>query len=156
VKYFEGLGQFADFLEERAALHDEAIHVAAGASALTIFRKAQSIFGDASKLEELAPATQDERTRLGYSANEPLLRDGSLLKDRLEHGHEGMFAGVGSEEPVMAYHEYGYLNARTGNAVPPRPVLRIAMEESGPSVLAILEAVLGRSLSGSALTTLAE
>jgi phage gpG-like protein len=145
-RYFEGLREFSEFLERGAALHEELIDAAVGLSAEILYKKAYADFGDSTKLADLAPATQDEREALGYARNEPLLRDGTLLRDSLESGHDGNLAGIGSAEPILAYHEYGYVNARTGSPVPPRPVLKIAMQESEEEIAAVLEDTIGATL----------
>lgn len=149
-RYFAGLERFASFCLESAELQSTMLKATAGLSSVVMQRKAKSIFGDPSRLASLAQATQDERVRLGYAANEPLLRDGELLRDSVEAaaeaGVEEAVAGIGSKEPVMSYHEYGYVNARTGNPVPPRPVFKIAMVEAAPEIAEILQRAIRVSL----------
>jgi len=138
-RFFDGLESFMDFLEERALLHEEVIDLIAEGSSHVLYDKAFKIYGDDTKLAPLAQATQDDRAQRGYDPNLPLYRDGELLRDHLERGNEGNLAGIGSEEPVQADHEYGYINAKTGGPVPPRPVMHQAMVESAPDIEAILE-----------------
>lgn len=142
MKMLHGLAELAFALDEAAILEVEARHVVAGMAAHVLRERVLDDFGDASKLAPLAQATQDDRAAKGYTPNDPLLRDGSLLRDSTEIMHEGATGGVGSSEPVQRDHEYGYVNARTGNPVPPRPVYKIAMQESQAKILAIVEASL--------------
>ncbi len=153
-RVFDGLEMFADFLEENAAIHTEVIDLLAEGSSHVLHDKAFKIYGDDSKLADLAPSTQAERERLGYDPNLPLYRDGELLRAHLERGSEGNLAGIGSAEPVQAYHEFGYINARTGNAVPPRPVMHEAMIESAPDIEALLHQAMGVMLGLSPRLTL--
>lgn len=139
TRFFGSLESFARFLAERAAeMPLGMVEVTAG-SANVLERRAKAIFGDNTKLADLAESTQDERVRLGYAANEPLKRDGTLLRDTVEKFSDLEVAGIGSYEEIQAFHEFGYLNWRTGNPVPPRPVFRIALEESLPEIAALVE-----------------
>lgn len=145
-RFFDGLGKLAAFFEENAAIETTIVETMAAMSSHVLHDKAFHIYGDDTKLAPLAQATQDERSQRGYDPNLPLYRDGALLRDHLERGNEGPLAGIGSEEPVQAYHEFGYVNARTGEAVPARPVIHQAMVESAPDIEAILERGLGMML----------
>lgn len=140
-RHFRGLEQFAKFLERQAVESVAATEAAAVAVTDVLYENAHKTFGDVSKLESLAPATQEERARLGYSENEPLLRDGSLLRDNVEKEHGPVTGGIGSAEMVQLYHELGYVNARTGTSVPPRPVFKIALDESEPVVLELQQEI---------------
>jgi HK97 gp10 family phage protein len=55
---------------------------------------------------ELAEATQEERARLGFTPNDPLLRSGKL-RDSIEHEQQGLEAVVGSKLDIAAYQEFG-------------------------------------------------
>ena len=136
----EGLEHFAGFLEKRASAFELPFFAATEAISFALEEKVLEVFGDNTKLADLAPATQAEREALGYEANEPLFRDGALLKDHIEREAQGLVAGVGSAEPVQLYHEMGYINARTGNPVPPRPVFEIGLKDSEVAVTEILGA----------------
>src|SRR5215469_10800568 len=57
---------------------------------------------------QLAWLTQVDRVRLGYSENEPLLREGDL-RDSISHeviAHESA-VDIGSESEIAAYQELG-------------------------------------------------
>ena len=73
---------------------------------------------------ELAAATQEERVRLGFSRNKPLLRTGDL-RDSISHvvGYEGkeLVGYVGSPLKIALYQEMG-----TGR-IPPRPFLSASL-----------------------------
>lgn len=155
-KHFGSLEQFARFIENIALKQQGVATIAADVAAHALHKNALKIYGDSTKLAPLAQATQDDRVAKGYSPNDPLLRTGELLKDSLEMGHEGPVAGIGSAEPVHMYHEYGYVNARTGRAVPPRPVFREAMVESAPEIGEILQQVVGASLGFGLFPTVKE
>lgn len=113
----------ADHFAELAATGDIKVALAAHICAENTRRRAHDIFGDPQKLQTLADATQTERERLGYPANEPLVRTGEL-RDSLKVKAEGPVAVVGSELEMMAWHEFGI--SRT----PSRPVLGIATAET--------------------------
>jgi hypothetical protein len=79
---------------------------------------------------QLAESTQDERVAKGYSANDPLLREGDL-RDSIEHQVEATFEGaegtLGSSSMVALYQELG-----TSRNLPPRPFLSEALMRSAP------------------------
>lgn len=145
-RVFEGLTSFADFLDERVEEIPVIIDLTAGLASTIVYRKVYDVVGDDTKLAELAEATQDERERLGFDRNLPLYRDGKLLRDSIERGHEGFMAGVGSERPEFAYQEFGFVNARTGKPVPPRPSFKIGLTEAAPEIEELLNEQLGVAL----------
>lgn len=139
MRVLENLLQLADIFEELAVAMVPAVSVGKDAAAKVIKAKVDEIYGNATKLATLSDYTQVDRASQGFSQNEPLLRDGELLKDsvRIEDiGPEG--ADIGSDEPVHLYHELGYMNMRTGNPVPARPVFHIAAAESEELVATIM------------------
>ena len=73
---------------------------------------------------QLAAATQEERRRLGFDANKPLLRTGEL-RDSLSHsvGYEGteLVGYVGSTSKIALYQEMGT------SRIPPRPFLSASL-----------------------------
>lgn len=115
-------------------------------SAPVLERNVKKTIGDKSKLAALSQFTQDDRTAMGYSPDEPLLRDASLLRDHIESAHSATEAGVGSNEPVQLYSELGFLNSRTGTSVEPRPALKIGVLDSEAEVVAIFETAIGLAL----------
>lgn len=147
-RVFEDLEQFTEFLEASVAIHKEAIAAVAMGSAALMHERATKTFGDTSKLAPLAQATQDERTSLGFTPDKPLLRDGSLLRDSVEKAYTPTMAAIGSDEPIMLYSEYGFVNARTGTSVPPRPVFKITAIESIPAIEEMLEEAIELTLGG--------
>ena len=64
----------------------------------------------------LADSTEAEKARLGYPADAPLLRDGTL-RDSISHEVQALEARIGSTSDIMVYQEFGT------NKIPPRPVL---------------------------------
>jgi HK97 gp10 family phage protein len=77
---------------------------------------------------ELAQSTQDERERLGYPADEPLLRDGSL-RDSISHEVHDLEAVIGSTSDIAEYHEFGT------SKMPPRPFIGPAAERNHDVIL---------------------
>jgi hypothetical protein len=144
-RVFGSMGQFAHFLEGLALTAELPVIEAARATSHVLYEHVYKNFGDVSKLQPLAQSTMDERTALGFSADEPLLRDGKLLRASVERFHELLIAAVGSSEPIMRYHEDGY-TTQHGAVVPARPVFEIAMNEMGPEIEAILEIAAGAIL----------
>ena len=145
---FKTVAEFATFLGRRAGEHKIPLELAAREASIILERRVKKIYGDNTKLAHLAPATVQERIDLGYSPDDPLLRTGELLRDKVERFHSGMTAAVGTHEIINAYHEFGYVNARTGTSVPPRPVFKIALEEMEEDVEILLQAAAGRLLEG--------
>jgi phage gpG-like protein len=145
TRTFSSLAQFSRFLDDRVAMIVPSGKLAIGAAADILLRRTKAEFGDRA-LADLADATQKDRVAKGFSPDEPLLRDGSLLRDSVESEVGEDFAAVGTAEKVMYYHEFGYINARTGNAVPARPVFRIALDESAAPIQKITEALVGEQL----------
>lgn len=145
TRTFGSLASFAHFFEERTAAVVPVGKLVIAESARMLYEKTRRTYGS-HKLADLAQATQADRVAQGYTPNDPLLRDGSLLRDSLEFEVGEDFAAVGSSEPIAAYHEYGYINARTGTSVPARPVFMLALESVMPKVVEMIEANLGRTL----------
>lgn len=87
----------------------------------------QGAIGPYPEWASLADSTEQEKTRLGYPANAPLLRTGDL-RESIVHEVGEWEATVGSTDPVMTYHEFGT------DKMPPRPVI-------GPALYRNLDAV---------------
>lgn len=155
IRFFEGLESFGRFLGESAErserVHKEAVKLAAE----VLYVRSRSIFGDSAKLASLADATQADRVKKGYSANDPLLRNGKLLRDSVSKDVDDDSAFVGSDEPIMAYHEFGYFNVRAGKMVPPRPVFGITLSESAKDLEAITADAIGVTLGNPSALALA-
>lgn len=139
MREIHGLGELARIFEKAAAVHEVAMGALAQGSAGVMHEKAIHIVGDSSKLRDLEQSTQDDRVARGYSANDPLYRDGRLIRDKIEQAHAHDLAGIGSSEPVMAAHEFGFYNVRAKKFVAPRPVFTIAMTESAPEIENMIE-----------------
>ena len=76
--------------------------------------------GPFPRWQQLAPATQEERARLGYAPNDPLYRDGTLARS-IEFTIQGSTGHIGSDLDIAVYQEVG-----TGR-IPPRPFLGPAL-----------------------------
>ncbi len=76
----------------------------------------QAAVGPFPRWQQLAPSTQEERARLGFTPNDPLKRTGELARS-IEITIQGHTGYVGTNDPVAPYQEYG--TAR----IPPRPFL---------------------------------
>lgn len=74
----------------------------------------------------LAERTVEERLRLGFTPDDPLLRSGEL-RDSVTISQDGETTVVGSANSVMLWQETG-----TDRGIPPRPVLGPAAFESRP------------------------
>jgi len=72
---------------------------------------------------ELADSTKKERSRLGFTENDPLLRTGEL-RDSISHETDGhLTAIIGSTSDIAVYQELGT------DKIPPRPFLGSAAYE---------------------------
>jgi hypothetical protein len=98
----------------------------------------------------LAQSTQDERERLGYTPDDPLLRSGKE-RDAISHEVSGTEAVIGSDSDVMVYQELGT------PTIPPRAVLGPAAIRNKPLIEKTLGAAVAKGLlygSGVTLTAL--
>lgn len=138
---FTGLDQFAEYigrtmvrqLADWHALNDAAALVRERAiSKLGTFQPAAGPFP--AWRRPLAAWTQEERVELGFTPNDPLLRDGSHIRDTISYevDHVRGRATIGSTSNEALWNELG--TAR----VPPRPFLGAALYESQNEVLAII------------------
>lgn len=146
TRHFHSLAQFAHFLEARAAEVVPVGKLAMGAAVDILERETKKEFGDQIGLAELAQSTQDERTAKGYTPNDPLLRDGKLLRDSVEREVTDEYIGVGTSEPIAAYHEFGYFNKRAQRVVPPRPVFKIGLINAAAPIAKIVENIVAATL----------
>lgn len=150
MKNFSSFGEFAIHLAAR----EIEMHVKLGEGlervAAKIEKTAQAEFGTYQPevgpfqaWPALAPETQDERARLGYSADEPLLREGDL-RDSIEHETDRgeLVAVIGSTSDVMLYQELGT------KFIPPRPVLGPAAIRNEKAIHRVLGAALVEGLVG--------
>lgn len=84
---------------------------------------------------QLAQSTQDQRTHLGYTPNDPGLRSGAM-RDSIEHTvFQGIYrddAEIGSNDDNLVYFELGT------SKQPPRSVLAGAAHEKEAEVRALL------------------
>lgn len=123
TKHFNSLGEMAIELIEVAAAEYLALEHGLDAVLGKIRRDAQAEIGKYQgsvgpfpAWEPLADSTQDERVRLGFTADDPLLRTGEL-QESIEKERQGLEGVVGSKSDVMVFHEFGT------SKMPPRPVL---------------------------------
>jgi len=105
------------------------------------FGKYQGAIGGYAKWEELAEATKDDRTRKGYTPDDPLLRSGGL-RDSISHETRALEAVIGSDSDLMVFHELGTKN------MPPRAVL-------GPALLRKEDEVVKKLVDYTAVAMLA-
>src|ERR1700744_3802985 len=99
TRVFAGLNAFADFLEERPLVIIPTGALVVAQTAKILERYVRAGYGSHS-LADLAQATQDDRVAKGYSPNDPLLRDGSLLRDSTQSEVGPDFAAVHTDEPI--------------------------------------------------------
>ncbi len=95
---------------------------AAGITAPLLKLNIQDIMGT-SALLDLAPSTQEERVRLGYTPNDPLVRSGGL-RDSIQSAAVGPVAMAGSDDPIAEWQELGTAT------IPPRPAMAMGLQET--------------------------
>lgn len=147
------LTQFAGMLEKMAV--PVAAVAALDAAARSIESQAKSEIGTYQRddmgpfapWEELKQATQQERERLGFTPNDPLLRTGDL-RDSLSHETHGLEAVVGSTSQVMVWQELGT------ETIPPRSVLGLAAQRREREVVKLIGAAVVSELLGERVTRL--
>jgi phage gpG-like protein len=91
----------------------------------------QSAFSPFAAWPELAQATKDQRVSLGYSENDPLLREGDL-RDSIDHLSAHTIGVVGSAEDVAVYQELGTAK------IPPRSFLGLAAHLKAHDIASLL------------------
>ncbi|HEX7854436.1 MAG TPA: HK97-gp10 family putative phage morphogenesis protein [Sphingobium sp.] len=88
----------------------------------------QPATGSFAAWEELAESTQEERARLGYTPDDPLLREGDL-RDSISHEVADLVAVIGSTSEIAEHHEFGT------SKMPPRPFLGPAVERNKKAII---------------------
>lgn len=150
VKEFS-LASFSTHLAEMAVNTILSLNVGLHAAANVIEKDAKEKIGhyqdDSGPFpawEPLADSTEEEKDRLGYPLNAPLLREGDL-RDSIQHEVHMLEAIVGSKSPIAAYQEFGT------DRIPPRPFIGPAAFENKEKIEGLLGAatVRGLSLGGS-------
>lgn len=124
------------------------VREALAASAVLVREQSKSEFGTYQTglggfpdWAELAPSTKAERVELGFTENDPLLRTGKL-RDSITAMLSDWDAYVGSESPIMPYHEFGT------SKIPPRPVLGIALSTCWPQIQKMMGAAVETGILG--------
>lgn len=146
VREFESVTEFVLHLAAaEVAVHKAAQHALDRAAAV-IEKDAkdqigtyQQQVGPFNAWPELAESTQKERERLGFTPNDPLLRNGAL-RDSISRQVQGDEAAVGSTSDVMVYQELGT------PSIPPRPVLGPAAFKNKDKIEQILGAAVVHAL----------
>lgn len=114
---FVSLDAFVAHLEQ-LRIRERAADIAGRRAVVeTISHLARERLGKPSFFTPLAKSTMAERSRLGYAANQPLIRTGAL-RESISWAHlDSRESGVGSSSPYAVYHELG-------GKVPGRPPQR--------------------------------
>lgn len=84
--------------------------------------------------DSLTDETIAGRVREGYSANEPLLRSGSL-RGSIDYRVTPPEVQIGSDDPVAEYQEFGTANTDGSEHIPPRSFLGGAAFEKAPALV---------------------
>lgn len=149
MKEFHSLGHFAAHLVLLDAKVALAAHHGLKRVAVAIEKTAKSEFGhyqpavgEFSAWAPLAESTVKDRTAKGFAPDDPLLRDGKLLRDSITNQVEGMEAIVGSNEDVMVWQELGT------EKLPPRAVLGPAAIRNRDLIGRVLGVAVGRAIAG--------
>lgn len=138
MKEFSSLGEFGLHLltlqlTEELALHKGLKRVAdlVEATAKEEIGTYQPSVGPFGAWEKLTDSTEDEKSRLGYPLEAPLLRTGKT-RDSISNIVDGLEAVIGSEEDILLWQELGT------STIPPRPVLGPAVVQNKKKIERIL------------------
>ena len=101
----------------------------------------QGAAGSLPAWARLAEATQEERSRLGYTPDDPGLRSGAM-RDSIQQSVQHPVAVVGSNDPNLVYFEHGT------SKQPARPVLGSAAFRKGEEAANAIGAAVERALAG--------
>lgn len=122
-KTFSSFSDLANHILNNLPNEAIALHYGLHEACQVIEKKARDKFGVYQKemgpferWQELAESTKDERERLGYTPDEPLLRSGEL-RDSIGYEVHLLEGIVGSTSDIMVYQELGTEH------IPPRAVL---------------------------------
>lgn len=148
MKEFKSFGAFADHLVRVAAESAEVKKHILDSSAEEIQKTAKGMIGEYQggvgpypAWEELADSTKAERSRLGYSENDPGYRSGEMQRSVQRHV-EGDEAAVGSNDQDLVWFDIGT------SRQPPRPVMGPAAIHSKPRVQKIIGLTMYAWLAG--------
>ncbi len=148
MKEFDSLASFASHLLAIEASEALALHHGLKEVAQAIEKTAkeeighyQPAVGPFPAWAELADSTKADRTRQGFSENDPLLRTGEL-RDSISNTVGGLEAVVGSNSDVMVWQELGT------KTIPPRAVLGPAAIQNEDKIKEILGKAAARGLLG--------
>ena len=138
MREFSSLSAFTEHLASLEVEVRPAQHKALG-TALVILEKDmreqighyQGQAGPHPAWAPLAESTEEEKARLGYPTDAPLLRSGDL-HDSFTHEQQGDEGIVGSTDPKMVYHEAGT------SRMPPRPVVAPALFKNRKKIESLL------------------
>jgi phage gpG-like protein len=142
-RVFAGMAQFAAFMARSRAVEFAADTAGRAAAAQFIMERVRERIGHEDLLPPpLAPSTQEERERLGYSSDETLLREGDLQESYLWDHETPIIARhtvVGSADPKALYHEFGVEDAGRNHAtvIPARAPLASTMTDHDPAAFEI-------------------
>jgi hypothetical protein len=143
------LDDFAHFFAQEIAGHrvKEAKEVALETVAKMIEAEAKRSIGTyLFDWPQLAEATQADRERKGFPANEPLLRTGAL-RDSISHQiiEPGKLAEVGSTSEIAVYQEMGT------EAIPPRPFLLPSVLYLEKPIKKVVGEIIGSAIAGASI-----
>jgi flagellar hook-length control protein FliK len=131
MKTFPDLGSFARHLGALSSPIRRAETAGLEAAAVMVETEAKSLIGayqDAAgpfaAWAELADATKAERSRLGFTENDPGLRSGQM-RDSIGHVVRGRQGAAGSNDDHLLWFEFGT------SRQPPRSVLGLAAVHKG-------------------------
>lgn len=128
MKQFDSLGAFAAHLVTAATAEVLALHKGLKAACVEVEKTAkgeigtyQTAIGPFPAWAPLADSTEDQKARMGYPADSPLLASGDMQASYTNEV-QGLEGVIGTNDEKALYDETGTTN------MPPRPVL-------GPAVL---------------------
>lgn len=98
---------------------------------------------------ELSDRTQEERERLGFSPNDPLLRTGEL-QESIKHDVDNKTVYIGSTLDKALFHEIGT------SKIPPRPFLVPSAERNKEKIENMIGRGFLKGLSGDVGTLFSE
>ncbi|KAF1004376.1 MAG: hypothetical protein GAK28_04083 [Luteibacter sp.] len=156
MKSFDSLGDMAAHLLTMATAEAVALHhgLEAAAEQVELTAKGeigtyQDAIGPFPGWAPLADSTEDQKARMGYPAESPLLATGDMQKS-ITHEVQGLEAVIGTPDEKALYHELGTPR------MPPRPVFGPALMHNRDRVErligeAAVAGILGGELTDAAL-----
>jgi phage gpG-like protein len=142
IRSFNSVGDFVQYMSGQAATLPALEHAVLNTVGRLVKHEAQRVIGTYDYgWSPLAEATQQDRVRKGFPADEPLLRTGELLRS-IEHKVVGRTVHIGSDLDIAMFQELGT------QRIPARPFLSGALAHKQEYAVSLVGRAVAKHLQG--------